>query len=429
VDIHDLRRSGRRATREAWLSNPLRKSFFLALRPYFAAIVRALASTQENVDRTLAVRQEDLDRMLAARQEDLDRTLRARQEDLDRLSSTTKSLSEDVTASVRTAAAVTEELKRIGVLIDGLRKDQLASAHRLGSLEDSGRHDADSLKKEIAEHLQRQLASMEQRVEAICAPAGMATLMPNQALAVSGTSLVFSSGPYGRFLLRQPDLVSGHILAGSFWDSHLKPVIERAGRSDGSAIDAGAYLGFHSAYMSRFFRNVHAFEPQVEIYRMLCANLLLNNCRNVTATNGALYDSPGRLRLADSNQQEIPLPMLDGGIDYDRIGNAAALSFQLTGENESNAVIAQTIDQIGLRDLAFIKVDTQGSDLHVLKGAQATIQRCRPVITAEYERELALHHGDTLEHYHRFFDEMEYDVQVLDDRNDGKQIDLLATPR
>ena len=276
--------------------------------------------------------------------------------------------------------------------------------------------------------VEQQVIALAQHVEAIHAPAGMATLLPHQPLAIPGTSLVVSSGPYGCFVLRQPDLVSDHILAGSFWDPHLKPVMERVGRPDGSAIDAGAYLGFHSVYMSRFFRVVYAFEPQVEIYRMLCTNLLLNNCRNVRAINGGLYDISGQLRLAGSASQEIPLPVADGAVDYNRVGNAAALTFRLTSENDPTGVCAQPIDQLGLTDLAFIKIDTQGSDLHVLKGARATIQRCRPVITAEFERELAGSHGDTLEDYHRYFDEMAYTVKVLDSRSDGKQVDLLATP-
>jgi hypothetical protein len=97
--------------------------------------------------------------------------------------------------------------------------------------------------------------------------------------------------------------------------------------------------------------------------------------------------------------------------------------------NDPMAVCTKTIDQLELEDLAFIKVDTQGSDLHVLKGGRATIQRCRPVIAAEYERELARNHGNTLEEFYSFFDDNDYDVQVLDNRSNGKQIDLLATPR
>jgi hypothetical protein len=145
--------------------------------------------------------------------------------------------------------------------------------------------------------------------------------------------------------------------------------------------------------------------------------------------NGALYDLPTCLRLADNTRQEIPLPIVDGAVDYDRIGNAAALTFQMTDDSDPHGIRAQTIDQLGLTDLAFIKIDTQGSDLHVLRGARGTLQRCRPIITAEYERELAKGHGNTLDEYYQYFDEMAYDVQVLDSRSDDKQIDLLATPR
>jgi FkbM family methyltransferase len=411
IDINDLRRSGHSTTSRAWITNPARRSLFLIARPYLAELTRAL----NNLSALVA----------------------------DRVDAAMKHHNDDVAASVRLSVAMKEELQRFGTLIDGLSKDQLAWAHRLGSLEDSvdsGRREGEDLRREMTEQLlglgrdrlealEQQVKALTQHIEAIHAPPGMATLTPHQPLAIPGTSLVLSSGPYGCFILRQPDLVSDHILAGAFWDPHLKPVIERAGRPDGSAIDAGAYLGFHSAYMSRFFRVVHAFEPQVEIYRMLCANLLLNNCRNVRAVNGGLYDSPGHLRLASSVSQEIPVPVADGAVDYDRVGNAAALTFELTSESDSKGICAQAIDQLGLTDLAFIKVDTQGSDLHVLRGARATIQRCRPVITMEYERELARGHGDTLEDYYEYFNEMAYEVQVLDNRGDGKQIDLLATPR
>jgi FkbM family methyltransferase len=407
VDINDLRRAGHSTTSRAWITNPVRRSLFSATRPYFAELVQALTN-------------------LTAKQGDLDHH------------------AEDVAASLRLGTAIKEELQYVGVFLDGLRKDQMASSHRLGSLEDAvdiEQRASEELKgqllqlRQLSDALQAGQLTWESRLEAVEEQQsvrpfeGMATLMPNQPLAIFGTSLVLSSGPYGRFLLRQPDLISDYILAGSFWDAHLKPVIERAGRSDCTAIDAGAYLGFHSTYMSRFFRFVHAFEPQVEIYRMLCTNLLLNNCHNVAAVNGALYDIPGFLRLADNARQEIPMPTANGTVDYDRIGNAASLTFQPTNDSDPARVGTQTIDQLGLTNLAFIKIDTQGSDLHVLKGGCATIQRCRPIITAEYERELAQGHGNTLEDYYHYFDEMAYDVQVLDDRSDGKQIDLLATPR
>ncbi len=441
MSIDNIRAAGQRTTKGAWLKNQLRKGVFAAARPYFVEISREIDRSVSAVS-AVVMKLEEAD-------PNLEGSISAA---VIKLEEADRNLGDETEVSFRLASALKEEMQRFNGLLDGLHKDQVAYAHRLGNLEDgvdAAQKEAEALRDRIdglhkdqvacahrlgnledgVDAAQKEAEALRDRIDGLHAPAGMATLLPSHPIAVPGTSLVLSSGPYGCFLLRQPDLISDHILAGSFWDSHLKPVIERAGRFDGSAIDAGAYLGFHSVYMARFFRTVHAFEPQVEIYRMLCTNLLLNKCRNVTAVNSALYNVPGYLRLADSVRQEIPLPVTDGAVDYDRVGNAAVLTFQLTDESDLQRVCTRTIDQLDLMDLALIKVDTQGSDLHVLKGARATIQRCRPIITAEYERELAKGHGNTLEDYHHYFDEMAYDVQELDSRTDGKQVDLLATPR
>jgi hypothetical protein len=134
------------------------------------------------------------------------------------------------------------------------------------------------------------------------------------------------------------------------------------------------------------------------------------------------------MSLADGAHQEIPLPRRHGLVDYNHVGNAAALAFQLSAPDTPTAVEARTIDQLGLTDLGFLKVDTQGSDLLVLRGARITIERCRPVITAEFERDLSAPHGTTFDDYDRFFNELGYQVDRMDERGNGKQIDLLATP-
>jgi FkbM family methyltransferase len=181
--------------------------------------------------------------------------------------------------------------------------------------------------------------------------------------------------------------------------------------------------------MSRYFGTVYSFEPQVEIYRMLCANLLLNNCHNVIATNGALYDVEGQMRMAPPAVQEISVPRDGTQPAYDAIGNAAALMFELAPAPDEQSVPCRTIDGMGLTTLALLKVDAQGSDLHILQGARATIARCRPAIVAECERELTRAHHHTIDDYRAFFAQVDYDVKVLDDRSSGKQIDFLAIPR
>ena len=398
-NLQDLQNAGTSRTGRAWLTNPVRRLLLVAARPYFAWMLTEIEHAKLS----------GLQQVESGRQ-----ASDAQRHEIDQMVSTFR-----------------EETCGVAQRDDALRKDQMAVNFRLGGLEDQIHEEQQSSKAERAA-LHCRLQALELAMSKDNSPSrsdgNFNTLRSNKAMAISGTSLVVSDGPYGRFILRQPDLISDHILNGGFWDAHLKTVIERFGATNRSALDAGAYLGFHSCYMARYFRTVYAFEPQVEIYRMLCSNLLLNNCHNVVAVNGALYEMPGHMRLADSVEQEIPVPTLNGGLDYDHVGNAAAMAFQVSDASNPTAVAAQTVDQLGLADLGFMKVDTQGSDLRVLRGSRQTIERCKPIIVAEYERELAKHHGSTWEGFHAFFREIGYNVQVLREQDEGKQIDLLATP-
>jgi len=429
----DLLRVAHSTTSRAWYTNPVRRLFFNIMAPFLV----------HQADMTRAVEEQSVPRFeRLERQGEYDRAI-------------TATLSEQI-----------DKVRQQLLFLDGLRKEQMAVGKRIGGLEDttgqledqmaglsdrmvqmaqrmedtSGRlHDrVADLSDRIAQVAQRMTDADERQrlVQELqdardTPPAfpGIFTLPHETRLAIAGTSLFLYEGPYGRFLLRQPDLISDHVARGGFWDEYLKPIIERTGRPDRSAIDAGAYLGFHSTYMSRYFGTVYSFEPQLEMYQMTCANLLLNNCRNVVVENAALFDVSGRMRIARRELQEIPVPGELSQPGYDVIGNAAALVFELASEPDEHTVPCTTIDALDLTTLGLLKVDTQGSDLHVLKGARQTIARCRPTIVAEFERELAKAHHDTYDDYRAFFKEMDYEVSVLEDRGSGKQIDLLGVPR
>ena len=84
---------------------------------------------------------------------------------------------------------------------------------------------------------------------------------------------------------------------------------------------------------------------------------------------------------------------------------------------------------MALARVALIKVDTQGADLRVLHGAQDTIRRCQPVVLFEWERDLSAQHGATLETFHSFFADLNYDVTVLQETSYELQADYIAVPR
>jgi len=292
--------------------------------------------------------------------------------------------------------------------LPSVEKDLMATASRLASVE-----------KLLAEHEKLLTENKGKNLQ----------LDDGTRVALPGSSLVFAAVKHGRFLLRRPDVISQAIMDGQYWDPHLKPIIERVGRQNLVAIDAGSYLGFHAIHMARLFGQVYAFEPQTEIFEMLCTNILINGMKNIKAFNNALYDRDCYMRLAPASMQEIPVPFMGETVDYDRIGNAAALAFEVVDENSAGSIRGLTIDSLNLDNVGLIKMDTQGSEFYVVKGAAQTIARCRPVIVFEYEVELSRSHGWEFAQCEEYFEGLHYDLKLLAVQVEGKQYDYLATPR
>jgi FkbM family methyltransferase len=115
---------------------------------------------------------------------------------------------------------------------------------------------------------------------------------------------------------------------------------------------------------------VHSFEPQRVVFQTLCANVALNSLTNVHCHQAAVADAPG----------EIIVPILD----YTSENNFGGLG--LGGYERGECVPVVTLDALHLDDCRLIKIDVEGMELQVLRGAQATIARCRPLLYVENDR-------------------------------------------
>jgi FkbM family methyltransferase len=303
--------------------------------------------------------------------------------------------------------------------LESIHKDQTALRARLASIESAVSDAREAHKDQIA--FRYRLASIESALS------GAREGMVEQGKPAA--NLVVVSQDYGCFLVHRRDVIGDAVADGMFWDEHLKSVIEDCANRDGIAIDAGAYIGFHSVFMSRHFKTVHSFEPQRYIYHLLRANLALNGCDNVVAHNQALYDHACQLRIAADDKQEIPIARKSTRIDYDAITNAGALAFEIADADSPDAVPATTIDCLDSQNVAFIKIDAQGADCRILSGARHTIERWRPVVAFELERSLSRLHQTKPDELAQFFASMDYSLEVARSCGDGKQIDYIARPR
>lgn len=389
MDLGNLAEFGRSRSATAWATNPIRRGLWWLIAPYFRG---AQAQIAAKIDATEA----------------------------------------GITARFGDVAAEAEKraTAKVDSRLGGLRKDASAVAHRIAGLEE----EAGAVSERMAalardsglatQGVDERLGKLEQSLEEVRQQARTISLRAHDS-----NGLVLAEGVKGdRFLVRQHDHIGSRIIAGEEWEPHVRKAIEEAARPGAIAIDAGAYIGVHTMTMSRCFSAVHAFEPQRGIFQVLCGNLALNERFNVTTHNMALYDRRTAMRLAPQDHQEVDVPINAGDIDYNRLENAAALSFEIAAAGDEQ-ISAIALDEMKLENVALIKVDTQGADLQVLVGAEKTIAQSRPVILFEWERDLGARHGSTIDGFLSFFEKLDYDVNVLHETSPGRQADYIAKPR
>lgn len=146
-----------------------------------------------------------------------------------------------------------------------------------------------------------------------------------------------------------------------------------------SIVDVGGNIGTHALAFSRFATErgrVIAIEPQEGVFDLLVFNMLLNGAKHVSCVR-ALAGERSRMRFVGGHGCST--------------GNSAAVSFlnvdeATTAEPHPGSLLP--LDTIALDDLALercdlVKIDVEGMELDVLRGAADTISRQRPIIYFE----------------------------------------------
>jgi len=138
-------------------------------------------------------------------------------------------------------------------------------------------------------------------------------------------------------------------------------------------VEAGANVGAHTLALSRLVGEkgaVYAFEPQRVLFQTLCANMALNSRTNVHCRCEAVGERP----------DWIFVPALD----FDAENNFAGLGLGEYQTGEKTPVV--TVDGLQLPRCDLLKVDVEGMEWSVLKGAAKTIEQFRPILYVENDR-------------------------------------------
>lgn len=135
-----------------------------------------------------------------------------------------------------------------------------------------------------------------------------------------------------------------------------------------NAVDVGANKGTYSYFMARLARQVYAFEPNPKMFAVLRRTA----GRNVTALPLALSDRSGTATLR--------VPYGRNSNQGSSLAAAKPMAHFIPLEIES-----RRLDEVGLGDIGFIKIDVEGHEREVLEGALQTIARDRPTLLVEIE--------------------------------------------
>lgn len=145
------------------------------------------------------------------------------------------------------------------------------------------------------------------------------------------------------------------------------------------ALDVGANIGVHTLALARAVGpagRVISLEPQRHCHQVLCANVVNNGLTNVECIRAAAGRSSGLCNIPDIPPQT-------------RMNFGAATIATDSAAPESVEVHLIALDDLKLpgQPCSFIKVDAEGYEIEVLKGADRLIRNHRPALYVEAHSE------------------------------------------
>jgi len=156
---------------------------------------------------------------------------------------------------------------------------------------------------------------------------------------------------------------------------HVKEFIKK----DSVVIDAGANIGIFSLYAHQLEPTVdiYAFEPTSSVFQILEQNIKNNDLeKNISIHNLALGDVIGEkeilMNLSDPDGLGVGNSLIDSGC-RSNIDKLNKQKIQIT-------TIDNFVKNQHLTKVDFIKIDTEGYEKQIIKGAIETIKNFHPVI-------------------------------------------------
>lgn len=162
------------------------------------------------------------------------------------------------------------------------------------------------------------------------------------------------------------DLIESYWASGNFYECDVLKEFSNVKLEGDIIIDAGSHRGNHAVFFSKHTgMKVLCFEPFLENYKWLKKNVELNELRDVFLINEALGASVKDVFISNTGSNTGMAQLSDKGQPIKQV----------------------TIDSFEVLDkVAAIKIDTEGHEFNVIKGAEKTIAKDAPVMVIETDK-------------------------------------------
>jgi FkbM family methyltransferase len=213
------------------------------------------------------------------------------------------------------------------------------------------------------------------------------------AMVEGGSAVVRIPAFQGSFEI---DLHS-HILKRVLMEKQFEPeIVEIAGRyvdSTKDVLDIGANVGLFTVLFAKTIcesSRVLAVEPTTQALKYLRGNIERNGCsQSVVVFEGVAADTQG----------DFQIHVIPGLSEYTSVGQLVHHSVQKMPAEKivvQGDTVDKLVDAFNLRP-GFVKIDVEGAEYLVLRGAMQTLKEFQPVIFAELSEKMLASCGATPE--------------------------------
>lgn len=202
-------------------------------------------------------------------------------------------------------------------------------------------------------------------------------------------------------------LVAQAIFKETFEEEELL-LLKRFLKPKETFLDIGANIGIFSLLAAHFAGKegcVIAFEPTSSTYQRLQENIELNSLQNIQAFRMALSDTNGQAELQVASE------------GYDAWNSLAKPSSGtvIASETVETLTLDSFLSKANIRDIALIKIDVEGWEIPVLKGAQNLLNAPNaPTLMVEFTEQNAQNAGFSCKELYQLLVEYGYELFTYD---------------